>query len=99
MAPQQRASPPYALTSRKVYNVDATKVICEGDGPFGAHRDIVMPFSPVDAAEHPRTHVPPLSGQPVTETRRALMTRLCGLPSDEPFAIPPTRTVPVFAGQ
>ena len=25
------------------------------------------------------------------------MTRLCGLPSDEPFAIPATRTVPVFA--
>lgn len=31
----------------------------------------------------------------LARTRGALMTRLCGLPSDEPFAIPATPTAPV----
>lgn len=33
----------------------------------------------------------------LTRTRGALMTKLCGLTSDEPFAIPAIRTAPVFA--
>lgn len=32
-------------------------------------------------------------------TRGDLMARLDGLPSDEPFAIPATRMVPVFASE
>lgn len=59
-----------------------------------------MPFRPIDAAVHRQLVSLPtclVSCTTLAETRGALMTRLCGLPSDEPFAIPATRTVPVFA--
>jgi hypothetical protein len=66
--------------------------------------DLVVAFGPVDPAEHLHTVCTSSSRYSVAvrtlaRTRGALMTRLCGLPSDEPFAIPATPTAPVCGSE
>jgi hypothetical protein len=65
-------------------------------------RDVVMPLGPVDPARDLIQAVPTLPALLSLvrdRTRGALIARLCDLTSDEPFAIPATRTTPVFASE
>jgi hypothetical protein len=63
--------------------------------------DVVMRFGPVDAAEQFHVRFPSnlvavmCVGHNPRRIRSALLTRLDGLPSDELFAIPATRTASV----
>jgi hypothetical protein len=80
-----------------------------GDPALGHQRalgvdqgDVVDGVRPSRFHRTPSTFMTSLAGylcwsETPARTRGALMTRLDGLTSDEPFAIPATRTVPVFA--